>query len=227
MELKKNPRADLRRYAGLFFEAGLVVALGAVLASFNYSVHEKNILGFGEIGDMFVEEDIIPVTRTVELTPPPVPPAPPKVVQILDIIDDDSEEKETVHIDDVEATQDTKVIFIDRTTEEEDAEPDIFYKVESDPVFPGGIPALVKYISQNIEYSPSARDNGVQGKIHVRFVVNAEGKVENAQIIRGLDPSLDKEVLRVVQNLPKWTPGKQQGRPVKVWFTLPISFHLN
>ena len=90
MELKKNPKVDLRRYSGLFLEIGFVVALLAVLGAFSYTVHEKNTAGFGELEDVVAEEEIIPITRQQEVTPPP-PPEVPKVAEVINIVDDDVE----------------------------------------------------------------------------------------------------------------------------------------
>ena len=224
MELKKNPRADLRQYAGLFFEAGLVVALCAVLASFNYSSHEKNRMVFGDIDNYDIEDVLIPITRPMEVTPPP---APPKVAEVISIIEDESELNEDFQVDDVEATQETPIVFIERNEEEEEAEPDIFTKAEVDPSFPGGTAALYKFISANLKYPSDAQENGLSGKVYLRFVINQRGEVENVEVTRGIDPSLDREAIRVVQSLPKWNPGTQRGRPVKVWFAMPINFKLN
>ena len=86
--------------------------------------------------------------------------------------------------------------------------------------------ALRKYIAASIKYPVIAQENGVQGKVYVNFVVDKEGRVTNARVIRSVDPSLDKEALRVVNSLPRWKPGKQQGAPVRVAFSVPISFVL-
>ncbi len=224
MELKKNPRADLRRYAGLFFEAGLVVALSAVLASFNYTNHELNRMVFSGIDNIDFEDVLIPVTHPKEIAPPP---APPKVAEVITIIESESELEETLDIDDVEATQETAITIIDRPDEVEDTEEDIFITCEIPPSFPGGTAELYKFIGNNVVYPEAAKSNGVTGKVIVRFVVNQKGAIENAYVLRGIDPLLDREAIRVVQSIPKWNPGTQRGKPVKVWFTVPINFQLN
>jgi len=94
------------------------------------------------------------------------------------------------------------------------------------PQFPGGESELLKYIGNNLKYPVEAQQKGIQGKILVRFVVNKTGKVENAEVIRGLDPAIDKEGLRVINSLPIWMPGEQKGEKVSVWYTLPITFKL-
>jgi len=98
--------------------------------------------------------------------------------------------------------------------------------VENTPEFPGGELALRKYINTAIEYPGLAQENGLQGKVFVNFVVGKDGSVSNAKIFRGVDPSLDKEALRVIMSLPKWNPGMQRGKAVRVSYTLPISFQL-
>ena len=224
MELKKNPRADLRQYAGLFFETGLVVALCATLAAFNYTNHERNRMVFSDIENIDIDEVMIPITRQVEMTPPP---APAKVAEVITIIEDDSDFNEDFNVDDVEATQETMIAFIERPDEAEENETEIFITAEVMPTFPGGLAALYKHIAANVKYPESARENSLSGKVYVQFVINQKGEVENAVIYRGIDPLLDREAIRVVQSLPRWNPGTQRGKPVKVQFTMPINFQLN
>ena len=225
MELKKNPRADLRQYTGLFFEVGLAVALGVVLASFNYANHERNRMVFGDIDNYDIEDVMIPITRSMPVTPPP---APPKVAEVITIIETDSDLEEDFEVDDVEATQETMIAIVERSGEEEEEEEEVpFALAEIRPEFPGGEAALQKYIASHVQYPEVARDNGLQGKVYVQFVINKRGEVENAIIARGIDAVLDKEALRVIQSLPKWKPGVQRGKPVRVSYTVPINFKLN
>lgn len=102
----------------------------------------------------------------------------------------------------------------------------VFFIVDTMPEFPGGEPALRKWIATEIKYPVIAQENGIQGKVYVTFVVGQDGSVSYAKVARGVDPSLDKEALRVVNVLPKWKPGKQRGNPVNVSYTLPIEFKL-
>ena len=99
--------------------------------------------------------------------------------------------------------------------------------VEQMPTYPGGQKALLQYISDNIKYPSVAQENGIQGRVLVRFVVKKDGSVGEVQVLRGVHETLDKEAVRLMKSLPcKFTPGKQNGRPVNVWFTMPISFKL-
>lgn len=112
---------------------------------------------------------------------------------------------------------------------QENKEPEnpVFFQVEEMPEFPGGHGALRTFISNNVRYPKVAQENGIQGKVYVTFVVDSDGSITNAKIARGVDPSLDQEALRIVNELPKWQPGKQRGQFVKVSYTVPISFALN
>ncbi|MBR5957526.1 MAG: energy transducer TonB [Salinivirgaceae bacterium] len=226
MELKKNPKVDLRRYSGLFLEVGFVVAVGVVLLAFSYTVHEKNTAGFGELEDVVAEEEIIPITRQQEITPPP-PPEVPKVAEVINIVDDDVDIDDELDIEDVEADQDTEVAIVEVAEEEEEEEEQVFFIVENMPEFPGGDVALRKYLAQNVIYPEIAKENGLSGKVFVQFVVNQKGEVDNVKIARSVDPILDKEAIRVVKSLPKFKPGLQRGKPVKVSYTVPINFQLN
>lgn len=111
--------------------------------------------------------------------------------------------------------------------EEKKPEPEkVFTAVEQMPQFPGGEGELMKYISSHIKYPPMAMENGVQGRVVVQFVVTKDGSVGQVKVMRGKDPDLDKEAVRVVKSLPKFIPGKMNGQAVNVWYTLPISFKL-
>lgn len=103
-------------------------------------------------------------------------------------------------------------------------EPEPFLFVEEQPVFPGGKTALLKYLAEHTIYPPEAIENNIQGKVFVRFVVSSDGSVKRAEVTRGLHPALDAEALRVVSSMPVWTPGKQNGKAVPVWFNVPVTF---
>lgn len=104
---------------------------------------------------------------------------------------------------------------------------DVYFIVEEMPKFPGGDNALREYIGASVKYPEEAKKKGIHGKVYVSFVVDVDGTVSGVTIARGVAPSLDKESLRVVRGLPKWTPGKEKGKPVKVQYTVPINFALN
>ncbi len=110
------------------------------------------------------------------------------------------------------------------STQEEEEE--VYSFADKMPQFPGGNAELMKYIDENLIYPPTAKEKGIQGRVIVRFVVKSDGSIGNAQVIRSLDPECDKEAIRVIKSLPKWTPGEASGTPVAVWFTAPVPFSL-
>jgi protein TonB len=228
MELKKSPKADLENKRNIFVQLGLVVSLAICLYGFESTSKVSQVGSLGDITNQAVEEEIIPVTRQ-DQPPPPPPPPPPKVVDMLVIVDDNTDIKDELQIEDSEANDKTAITAVMQapTAKEEEAEDaPVFFIVEEMPDFPGGQLALRKFIAQAIKYPVIAQENGIQGKVFVNFVVNKDGSVTGAKIARGVDPSLDKEALRVVNSLPKWKPGKQGGKPVRVSYTVPINFVL-
>lgn len=127
--------------------------------------------------------------------------------------------------DDISKITEQKVEIIQEKPKEEKKE-QVFRHVEQMPEFPGGQAALMKYINDNIRYPVMAIENGVQGRVTVQFVVTKDGSVGNVTVVRGVDRNLDEEAVRVCKTLPKFIPGKQNGQPVNVWFTLPVTFRL-
>jgi len=226
MELKKTPKADLESRRNIFVLIGLVISLGIVLTAFNLNDTVKSADTLGTLAADAIEDEVIPVTRQEEVKPPP-PPPPPKVVEVLTIIDDDVELDEEFEFESTEADDKTLINAVPVIKEEEtEEESEVFIIVEDMPEFPGGELALRKWIGSNIKYPVIAAENGIQGKVYVTFVVDKDGSISNARIARGVDPSLDQEALRVVNQLPKWKPGKQRGKPVRVSYTVPINFQL-
>ncbi len=226
MELKKTPKADLENKKQLYFMIGLVFALGIVLVGFEWTSKPDKANSLGSLSAVAVEEEIIPITREMEVKPPP--PPPPKVVEVLNIVDDDVKIDDELEIEDSEADDKTliDVAPVVAAKEEEEETAEVFFIVEDMPEFPGGEMALRAFIGNAIKYPVIAQENGIQGKVYVTFVVGKDGSVSNATIARGVDASLDKEALRVVNTLPKWKPGKQRGKPVNVSYTVPINFQL-
>ena len=145
----------------------------------------------------------------------------------MNIVDDDVELEEELEIEDTEADEETMTIaqvYVGDEEEEEDTQ--VFVVVEDMPEFPGGEVALRQWINSHVKYPVIAAENGIQGKVYVQFVVDRDGSVNNVVVARGVDPSLDQEAIRVVKQLPKWKPGKQRGKPVRVSYTVPINFQL-
>lgn len=223
MELKKNPKADLEKWKGTFLLFGLVLSLGLVLLAFEWTSSAGAVSGLEGNTDIVVEDEQIPITRQEQVKPPPPPPAP-KVSEVLTIVENDIEVDEEFEMEDVESKEDTKIEQVVQT--EEKVEEEVFFIVETMPEFPGGERALRTYIAKNVRYPTIARENNIQGKVYVRFVVTEAGAVQNVTVARGVDPLLDAEAIRVVKTLPQWKPGEQRGKKVKVWYTVPINFQL-
>lgn len=228
MELKKSKKADLEEKRNLLLMFGLVVALGMTLLAFEWTSKPTQASSLGIMETVAVDEELIPVTREKQVTPPP-PPPPPKVVEVLNIVEDDVDIDDELEIEDSEADE-TTIIDVQpviETADEEEEEVDKIFLIVEDPAeFPGGDLGLYKYISNNVKYPVIAQENGVQGKVYVKFVVTETGSVAGAEILRGVDQSLDTEALRVIRSLPKFKPGKQRGRPVKVFYNAVINFQL-
>lgn len=225
MELKKNPKADLEGWKSTLFMIGLIISLGVVLVAFSVTQKKSAVDELTRLEDVDFEDEDIPVTRQEQ--PPEVKPPPPQqTIEVLNIVDDNTEIEDEFEMDDVEADDETQVEIVDLGDEEEEEEPEIFFIVETMPEFPGGELGLRKYIATHVKYPNIARENGIEGKVYVRFCVTSKGTVEKVSIARGVDPILDKEALRVVKALPKWKPGEQRGKKVNVWYTVPINFQL-
>ena len=229
MELKKSPKADLEKNKRILLMFGLVVALGVVLLAFEWKSRPTAASSLGNLEVAEVEDEVIPITRQEQVQPPP-PPPPPQVVEVLKIVDDNVDILDDLSMFDSEADNET---FIDVAPvisaveeEEEEEEAQVFFIVEEMPEFPGGEAALRRFIANAIKYPQIAQENGIQGRVYIQFVVDKDGSVTQASVARGVDPSLDKEALRVVNSLPKWKAGMQRGKPVKVSYTVPINFQL-
>lgn len=229
MELKKSEKADLENKKNVFLLIGLVAALGITLLAFEWTTKPAELASLGTLDASAVEEEVIPITRQEEMKTPP-PPPPQTVVEVLNIVDNNAQVNDDLSIFDSEADNETFVdvapIVQAKEEKEEAEEAQVFFIVEEMPEFPGGEAALRAFIAKSINYPVIAQENGIQGKVYVTFVVDKDGGISEAKIARGVDSSLDKEALRVVNSLPKWKPGKQRGKPVRVSYTVPISFVL-
>lgn len=217
MEPKKNPEISLENKKGLFFQMGLIITLIIVLVAFEWKSYEKVDYNLGQLNLEDLEEEIIPITKQ-EVKPPPPPPPPPEVIEI---VEDEVEIEDELEIEDTESDEDIAIEI------EEEADDEFFMVVENMPEFPGGDLGLMNYIRKNVKYPPIAKEYNITGKVYVSFIVDKTGSVTNVKIVRGVDKNLDAEALRVVKSLPKYKPGKQRGKPVRVMFTIPINFTLN
>lgn len=237
MEVKKSKKADLEGTKSTGLLIGYIVALAAMFATFEYTTREYEETDVVYSTASFVsEEEVIPITQPIFTAAPPPPADAPQVAEILDIVDNNEEIVEE-KIETSESTTEAISGPVSHVSgpvmagppapvQEESDEGEIFEVVEQNPMFPGGEAALLKYLQKNLKYPAQAQDNGIQGRVMVQFVVNKDGSVVEPKIIRAVDPSLDKEAMRVVSAMPKWTPGKQRGKTVRVRYTLPVTFRL-
>ena len=228
MEVKKSPKADLNNKKLLFVEIGLVLSLLITIAAFEYKTKEKQESVFAQENTELIEEEIIPITQD---TPPPPPEAPkiPILSDQIDIVDDNIKVDDNILNLEDDANLGVEIMdYVEEVQEEvveEEAIP--FALVEEKPKFQGGdANQFSKWVSQHLEYPEIAKENGVSGRVMVQFTVNPNGTVSDVKVLRGVDPSLDKEAVRVIQSSPKWTPGKQRDRAVKVTYQFPVIFQL-
>jgi protein TonB len=221
---KKSPKADLESKKTIFIQLGMVFALAVVLFAFEWKTYEKQVIELASRAVDDTPEEMIEITQHEK---PPPPPAPPQQTTVIEIVEDDMEIEDEIEID-VEADQETEVQeYIPVMEEEEEAEEVIFTVVESMPGFPGGDAARIKYLNENINYPQMARESGIQGRVFVTFVVERDGSVTDVRVLRGIGGGCDEEAIRVIKNMPKWNPGKQRGKSVRVQFNMPILFKLN
>jgi protein TonB len=182
---------------------------------------------YDDVASAAVEEEEIEIIQTQQNTPPPPPPPAPDVVEVINIVEDDVL-VESVSIE----TEDNKTDVVIQgpvssgpVVEEDDGNV-VFQVVETMPSFPGGDAALFKFLSDNVKYPVIAQENGIQGRVICQFVVNRDGSIVDVEVVRPVDPSLDKEAIRVIKSMPNWSPGKQRGKAVRVKYTLPVNFRL-
>lgn len=223
MEAKKTPEADLTKRSGMFLNIGLFVSVLVVLIAFNTkSFDDRNLKDLGSISDDLEELLDIPITEQ------PPPPPPPVEQPIIQEIPDEIEIEEKIEVNfDVDVKEETviKEIVISDAPVVEKAD-EIFDVVENSPNPPGGMEAWNQYLGKNLKYPTQARRMGIEGTVYVVFVVNTDGTLQDVDVLRGIGGGCDEEAIRVVKNAPKWEPGKQRGRPVRVRMRLPIKFKL-
>lgn len=228
MEVKKSEKANLENRRLLFTEIGLVAALLLVWGAFSYGTREKQLADLGSDETVVEVEDMVPITQE---TPPPPPEAPqiPVLSDMIDIVEDDIKVEDNFMSLEDDANLGVEIMdyvedVVEETVEEE-AIP--FQLVEEKPSFNGGdANEFSKWVNSRLVYPEIAKENGVQGRVTLQFTVEKDGSVTNVKVLRGVDSSLDKEAVRVVQSSPKWKPGKQRDRAVKVTYTFPVIFQL-
>ena len=229
METKKSERVDLEKGKWTSLLIGFTMALAVMFVTLEWT--QREVVDNSElytVVDVTLNEELVPVTLPEKKTVPP-PPAAVTKAEIIEIIDDDAD-----IIEDMPASPDdnsndwvdlTQIDIIEVEPEPVDDVP--YTVVEDQPEFPGGAAALYEYLSKNIKYPAICRENNLQGRVVVVFIVNRDGSIVEPEVVKSVNPMLDKEALRVISNMPKWKPGLQFGKPVRVKFTVPVNFRLN
>ena len=229
MEIKKSPKANLENKKTLFREIGLIAALALVLLVFEWSTTDKEVSSLAANTTIITDEEQAPITQE---TPPPPPEQikEPVMTEELQIVENDVKvETDFISTDDSDQKIEIKPYVEAKPVEEEvEVEEEIpFAIVEDKPTFQGkDANEFTKWVYNNIEYPEIAKENGIQGRVTVQFTIDKDGSVKDVKVLRGVDSSLDKEAVRVIQKSPKWSPGKQRNKPVKVKYTFPIIFQL-
>lgn len=225
MELKKNPKVDVNNKRGLLLEIGLIVALLAVIGAFLYTPREVTVekidMNYGPI-----EEQITEITRQDQK-----PPEPPKkteitvITDILNIVTNDT--KISTNVDFAEFDEDVEIIQQVAVEEESIEDDQPFIKVEEMPTFQGGdISTFRAWVQKKVNYPQIALENNISGRVLLMFVVERDGSLTGIQVLQSPDSSLSDEAIRVLKTSPKWKPGKQRNKPVRVKYTLPVDFRI-
>ena len=225
MQVKKSEKASLEKDKLVYVLMGLVFTLSLVFVALEWT--EREVTKYEVQDTDFLIEEEIDIQQTSQETPPPPPPPAVQEVEVLNVVEDNVE-TESIEVN-AEDDKEAEVVIaapVEAPVEEEEEEV-VFVIVESMPEFPGGQQALFKYLSENVKYPVIAQENGIQGRVICQFVVNKDGSIVDVEVVRsGGDPSLDKEAVRVIKSMPKWKPGKQRGKAVRVKYTVPVNFKL-
>lgn len=227
MEAKKNEKANLESKKSLFIQIGLIIALLVCLGAMEWTSGQKQDSAFAGMTEEAIEEEQIPVTE--ETPPEEMPPPEVTVTDLFEIVEDDVVIDNEVRFEDDETSED-KVVEIYAPVlqaEEEEVEEEIFVIVEDMPKFKGGdINTFREWVQKRVRYPELAAENGIQGRVFITFVVETSGNVSNVTVSRSVDALLDEAAKEAVSASPKWEPGMQRGRPVRVRYSIPIIFQL-
>ena len=225
MEEKKSPKANLENKKLMFIQIGMIISLLIAWLAFEHKSYDKREIDPSLLNrEVVLDEEMVEITKQEEQKPQPV--EMPKQTTQLEIVQDDVEVEDieiNAEVDQQEVIEEYVPVEVE---EEEVVEQEIFQIVEEMPAFPGGEAKLMEYVAKNIKYPQIARETGIQGRVFVGFVVEPDGSVSNVKVLRGIGGGCDEEAMRVVKSMPKWKPGKQRGKAVRVSYMLPVNFKL-
>ena len=225
MEEKKSPKANLENKKLMFMQIGLIISLLIAWLAFEHKSYDKRQIDESLLNrEVVLDEEMVEITKQEEQKPQPV--EQPQQTTQLEIVEDDVETEDLNINAEVEQNEVIEEYVAPEVVEEEVVEQEIFQIVEEMPAFPGGEAKLMEYVGKNIKYPQIARETGIQGRVFIGFVVEPDGSVSNVKLLRGIGGGCDEEAMRVVKSMPKWKPGKQRGKAVRVSYQIPVLFKL-
>lgn len=231
MELKKSPKADLQNKKKYFMQIGIVLSLLLVIGLFSWSQSEKVIEVVAQEA-VAVEQEVAEITVQEDKRPPaPVKTQAVAISEVLNIVKNDAKIEQDLSILDMDMMDqiavDASKFGGTYTGEAETDEDTPIFFAEEMPTFQGGdLNKFRAWCQSNLRYPPIALDNGVQGTVHLQFVVERDGTIKKVTVVRGADRELDAAAVKIVMSSPKWTPGKNRGKAVRVTYNMPIQFQL-
>lgn len=229
MEEKKSKKMSLENKKALFLEVGLCASLFVTLTAFQWGVQDAPMYSIAYDTDFVDVEEVIALPMD---TPPEQPKAPeiPDLSDVIEIMDDNIElDDNLLLLTDDDPRIGVNIIDYIPAVEDEMIEEEEFsvFVVEEKPRFnDGDANEFSRWVNSQIVYPEIAKEANIQGRVTLQFTVGADGKVTNVKVLKGVDPSLDQEAMRVVSKSPKWTPGRQRDRAVRVTYTFPVIFRL-
>src|SRR5574344_2317239 len=247
MDVKKTPAADLESSRLTNLLIGFILVLALIYVSFEYTQRDEKVKIKDFETEPLMEQEITPLTQqSHRIAPQTIAPPPsllaakdkkaPTVADKINVVDNQAgvkdEETETSEQTGQNVMVGTGTGTEDKTADEttptaaDDLDPKVFDVVEQLPEFPGGITEYLKWLTKNLRYPQDAQQRNIQGKVIVQFIVNKDGMITSPKIVHSLDPSCDKEVMRVIKKMPKWKPGQEHRKPVRVKYSLPVIFKL-
>jgi protein TonB len=221
MDNKKTPKADLEGKKSIFLQVGLVISLALVFLAYEWKRYDKTDNDWDQMEVIEIPEELTQITRQ-EIEPPK---PKPQTTDIEEVEDDEEVEDIIINVEDDMDAEVQDFVPVDDNVEEP-VEAEIFTVVEESPSFPGGDEKLYEFLQKNMKYPQMARESGIQGIVYVTFVVEPDGSISNVRVLRDIGGGCGEESIRVVKAMPRWTPGKQRGKAVRVLFNLPVKFTL-
>lgn len=226
MEIKKSPKADLENKKTTFTLVGLAASLLIAVGVFSYSKAELTFEVEEQV-QIIIDNDVVEITRQ---EPPKMKPPKaniPTITNILEVVKNSTKLDDTSDLFNMDVNEDTEVVEIqDIETEEETLDEDVPILIaEKMPTFQGGdVTVFRTWVSKNLIYPAIAEENNISGQVVCSFIIERDGSVSGIEVLKAPDRSLSDEAVRVIKKSPKWTPGEQRGKPVRVKIILPVSF---